>query len=114
MAKDKRIIAFVDFSESTDKLVNYAICISQKISAETHFINIVDLYKDDPLLDNIFVDRCEKRLLATAQSRMEALLSELEKTDHKCTGEVVCGNQLETIAGLSMANRSDMILMNLH
>lgn len=114
MEKEKKIIAFVDFSESTDKLVDCAISISEKVSAETHFINIVDLYKDDPLLDNVFVDRCEKRLLATAQSRMEDLLSELEKKDHKCTGEVVCGNQLETIAGLTMTNHSDMILMNLH
>ena len=114
VAKEKRIIAFVDFSESTDKLVNYAICISQKRSAETHFINIVDLYKDDPLLDNVFVDRCEKRLLAAAQSRMEDLLTKLEETSHKCTGEVVCGSRIETIAGLTSENRSDTILMDLH
>ena len=114
MENEKKIVALVDFSESTSKVVDYAISISKKVAAETHFINIVDLYKDHPLLENVFVDRCEKRLLATAQSRMEDLLAELEKTDLKCTGEVVCGNQLEIVAGLTRANRSGMILMNLH
>lgn len=113
MGKNKKIIALVDFQESTEKIVDYAICISQRISAETHFINIVDFYKDDPLLDNLFVERCEKRLLANAQSKMESLLAELNKTDHKCTGEVVSGGQIETVAGLTMANRSDLILMSL-
>lgn len=114
MEKHKRIIAVVDFIESTDKLVDYAICLSQKISAETHFISIVDLYKDDPLLNNVFVDRCEKRLLAAAQSRMNDLLAKLEENDHKCTGEVVCGNQIDTIAGFTNSNRTDTILMNLN
>ena len=113
MEENKRIIAVVDFLESTDKLVDYAICLAEKTSAETHFINIVDLYKDDPLLNNVFVDRCEKRLLAAAQSRMNDLLAKLEETEHKCSGEVVCGNPLETIAGFTIAHRTDMILMNL-
>lgn len=113
MRKNKRIIALVNFLESTDKIVDYAVCISQRISAETHFINIVDFYKDDPMLDNVFVEKCEKKLLASAQSRMEDLLAELSKTDHKCTGEVVSGSQIETVAGLTMANRSDLILMSL-
>ena len=113
MSKNKRIIALVNFQESSDKIVDYAICLSQRISAETHFINIVDFYKDDPMLDNLFVERCEKRLLASAQSRMEDLLAKLCKTDHKCTGEVVSGSQIETVAGLTMANRSDLILMSL-
>ena len=113
MEKNKRIVALVNFQENTDKIVDYAICISQRISAKTHFINIVDFYKDDPMLDNLFVERCEKRLLASAQSRMEALLTKLNKTDHQCTGEVVSGSQIETVAGLTMANRSDLILMNL-
>jgi hypothetical protein len=113
MGKHKRIIALINFQESTDKIVDYAICISKKTSAETHFINIVDFYKDDPLRDNLYVERCEKRLLASAQSRMEDLLAKLSKTDHKCTGEVVSGSQIETVAGLTMANRSDLILMSL-
>ena len=114
MENHKRIIAVVDFLESTDKLVDYAICLSQKASAETHFISIVDLHKDDPLLHNVFVDRCEKRLLATAQSRMDDLLAKLEEIDHKCTGEVLCGNQVETIAGFTIANHADTIVMNLN
>ena len=109
---NKRIIALVNFQESTDKIVDYAISISQRISADTHFINVVDFYKDDPLLDNLFVDRCEKRLLARAQSRMEDLLAKLRNADHKCTGEVISGSQIETVAGLSLANRSDLILMS--
>ena len=113
MVKNKRIVALFNFQENTDKIVDYAICISQRISAQTHFINIVDFYKDDPMLDNLFVERCEKRLLASAQSRMEDLLAKLNKTDHQCTGEVVSGSQIETVAGLTMANRSDLILMNL-
>lgn len=113
MGKNKRIVALVDFLESTDKIVDYAICISQRISAETHFINIVDFYKDDPLLDNLFVERCEKRLLASAQSRMEDLLAKLSKADHKCTGEVVSGSQIDTVAGLTMTNHTDLILMSL-
>ena len=113
MGKNKRIVAFVNFQENTDKVVDYAICVSQRLSAETHFINVVDFYKDDPLLDNLFVERCEKRLLASAQSRMADLLAELRKTDHRCTGEVISGNPIDTVAGLTMANRSDLILMNL-
>ena len=65
------------------------------------------------MLDNLFVERCEKRLIASAQSRMEDLLAKLGETEHMCTGEVVSGSQIETIAGLTMANRSDLILMSL-
>ncbi len=108
-----RIIALLDFQENTDKIVDCAISIAQKISADTHYINIVDFYRDDPLLDNLFVDRCEKRLLAREQSRMKDLLAKLSKADHRCTGEVISGSQIETVAGLTMADRSDLILMSL-
>ena len=112
MENNKRVIALVNFQESTDKIVDYAISISQKISADTHFINIVDFHKDDPLLDNLFVERCEKRLLARAQSRMEDLLAKLSTADHKCTGEVISVSQIETVAGPTSTDRSDLILMS--
>ena len=76
------------------------------------FVNIFDFYKDDPMLENPFVDRCEKKLLTSRQTQMERLLAKLSEADQNCTGEVVSGNQLEFVNELTMDDRSDLIVMS--
>jgi len=52
---------------------------------------VVDVYKDDPLLNNIFVQHCGDKLIARAKSGIAQLLEETTKKDQECTGEVVAG-----------------------
>ncbi len=112
MEADRRIIVLIDFQVNTDKIVDEAIAVAQKLSARIHFLNFFDFYADDPMLENPYVDRCEKKLLASRQIQMKKLLATLSEAEQNCTGEVVKGNQDEFVSELSTADRSDLVLMS--
>jgi nucleotide-binding universal stress UspA family protein len=111
MQENKKIVVLVDFLDNTETIVNYAASIAEQTAAVTHFIHVVDVYKDDPLLDNIFVQRCEDKLIARAKSRMAQLLSEAVKKDQDCTGEVVAGKPIDKIVELARRSHSDLIMI---
>ena len=112
MEADRRIIVLIDFQVNTDKIVEQAIAIAQKLCARIHFLNFFDFYKDDPMLENPYVDRCEKKLLTSRQAQMEKLLAKLSEADQNCTGEVVRGNHSAFVTEIATADRSDLVLLS--
>ena len=111
MKEAKKIIVLVDFLEDTDEVIDYAVSIAAESSIASHFLHIVDIYKDDPLLDNLFVERCEKKLIANAERRMARLLAKTSAGGAECTGEVVTGKSIEKIIERANVCHSDLIMI---
>lgn len=113
MNTNRKIIAFVDFLDHSDDTVRSAFSMAELLSADIHFIHVFDFYKDDPLLENVFVQRCEEQLFARATSRMTLLLAATNQTNTECTGEVVTGNAREICNRMKANNQKDLIITSL-
>ncbi len=111
MKAARKMVVLVDFLDNTEKVVDYAVSIARETSAVPHFLHVVNLFKEDPMLDNPFVDRCEKILISSAQKRMASLVAETSRKELSCTGEVVAGKTLEMISEIANACHSDLIMI---
>ena len=88
-----RIVVLVDFLEEDDTFVESVCNEAGKSSAQVHFIHVFDFCKDDPMLENIYVERCEKRLQENARADMNHLLERARRLHPHCTGEVISGEK---------------------
>lgn len=114
--KDTNIIVVpVDFSEITDKLVEYATNMAGKLSAVIHFIHVVHFYPaGDSRLGHSFVKEYEERLLAGAKERMSDFLKDNKGRCSGCTGVVTVGDPVDTITEFARAKDSDLIIISTH
>ncbi len=105
------MVVLVDFLDNTDKVVDWAVSIARETSAIPHFLHVVNIYKDDPSLYNLFVDRCEQTMITSAQKSMASLLAKTSNKVLSCTGEVVAGKPLDIITEIANACHSDLIMI---
>jgi nucleotide-binding universal stress UspA family protein len=115
MKETNSIVVPVDFSEITDKLVEYATDMAGKLSAVIHFIHVVHFYPaGNTRLGHSFVQECEERLLVSAKERMSDILKDNRGRCSGCTGEVTVGDPVDTITEFARAKDSDLIIISTH
>ena len=95
MQPGNEVVAIVDSFDACDVLLNQACSCARQRSVEVHFVYVFDFFKDDPMLDNIYVERCEKKLEDQARVDMNLLLERARRLHPHCTGEVVSGQKSE-------------------
>ena len=108
------IVVPVDFLEATDKLVEYAVYMAEKLSAVAHFVHIVHFYAGDALIGLPFAQECEQRLLSNAEERMSNLVTDNRERLPGCTGEVIIGDPVEKIIAFARSKDSDLIIISTH
>lgn len=114
MKETNTIVVPVDFLETTDKLVDYAVYMAGKLSAVTHFVHIVHFHAGDAMLGLPYAEECENRLLAYAEERMANLIADNSERSTDCTGEVVFGDPVDEITEFAKAKDSDLIIISTH
>lgn len=108
------IVVPVDFSETTDKLVEYAVYMSGKLSAEIHFVHVVHFYAGDAMVGFAYAQECEDRLLDNAKSKMANLLADTRAAVKDCTGDVVIGDPVEKIVDFAEKSAADLLIISTH
>jgi nucleotide-binding universal stress UspA family protein len=114
MEKVNVIVVPVDFLNTTDKLVEYAVYMAAELSAVLHFVHVVDLYSGDTLLGVPYMQECKEKLLTDAKERMANLLDDKIKKCPKCTGEVVTGDPVDRITEIAREKNSQLIIISTH
>ena len=114
------IIVPVDFSNSTESLVEYAVYMAGKLSAVTHFIHVVDLmnfvdyYTGEAMLGVPYVHELEEMALTNAKEKMSNLIKDNRKNCAGCTGEVVTGDPVGKIIEIASEKDADLIVISTH
>ena len=93
----KRIVVPVDFLENTDKLVDYAVSMAEKLSAVPHFFHVVDIYTGTAMLDTSYVQVFAEKVFSDTESTMSQLLADNSERCPGSTGEVVTGDPVDKI-----------------
>ncbi|MCP3888912.1 MAG: universal stress protein [Desulfobulbaceae bacterium] len=114
MKETNSIVVPVDFLETSDKLIEYAVYMAGKLSAVTHFIHVVHFYESNAMLGLPYAQECEDRLLANAEERMANLVADNSERSTGCTGEVVIGDPVDEITAFAKAKNSDLIIISTH
>jgi nucleotide-binding universal stress UspA family protein len=114
MKETNSIVVPVDFSEITDKLVEYAVHMAGKLAAVVHFVHVVHFYPGNTMLGVAYVQECEERLLASAKERMSDIVKNNRERCSGCTGEVIVGDPVDTITEFAREKDSDLIIISTH
>lgn len=114
MKKIQNIVVPVDFLETTNKLVDYAVYMAEKLSATLHFVHSVYFYAGDAMLGVPYAQECENRLFTNAQERMENLVGANSERCPGCTGEVLIGDPVWKIVEFAEKKDSQLIIISTH
>ena len=114
MKKITHIVVPVDFLETTNKLVNYAAYMANKLPACLHFVHVIDIYTGNGLLDVPYVLECRDRLQTAAGGKMTQLVADNAKRCPDCTGEIITGDPVEKIVEYAREKDADMIIISTH
>lgn len=114
MKETHRIVVPVDFLETTEKLVEYAAYMAEKLSAVIYFVHIVHFYAGDAMVGLPYVQECEERLLSTSEQKMANLVEDNSERCPGCSGEVIIGDPVEKITEFAREKDSDLIIISTH
>lgn len=114
MENIQTIVVPVDFSENTEKLVDYALGMGKALSATLHFVHAVAIYTGDGLFGVPYSNEFLADFEVNAKQRMANLVSDAQRTCPGCTGEVVVGDPVEKIVEYAEAKEADMIIISTH
>lgn len=120
MKESNIIIVPVDFSTSTKSLVEYAVYMAGKLSAEVHLIHVVHLmhfvayFTGEAVLDVSYFQECEDMLLTKAKKKMANVIKDNSDKCTGCTGEVVTGDPVDKIIEVAREKDADLIIISTH
>ncbi|MBC8207928.1 MAG: universal stress protein [Desulfobulbaceae bacterium] len=115
MSDVKRIIIPVDFMQYTHRLVDYGLCMAQKLGMTVQFIHVADLGKgNDAMLGVPISQSMEKQLLANAKEKMTDLVQDSQEKVQGCTGNVVSGDTVDQIIDFAGWPGVDLIIIGTH
>lgn len=114
MKEINRIVVPVDFLEHTDKLIDYAVYMAEKLSAVPYFFHVVDFYTGTAILDTSYFQVCVEHLLADVKTKMSHLLEDMSERFPGCNGEVVTGEPVDKIIEFAQDKHADLIIISTH
>ena len=114
MGTAQEIIVAVDFQKHTQKLVDFAIDLANRLNGKLtiiHVLNIVIPYTDySPESSKNF----DEKLLAHVENKMEILVEQCQISFPACKGVVVRGEVIESIVDFTKEARADLLIMGTH
>ena len=114
MEKVQTIIVPVDFSKTTEKLVEYAMYMALQLDAVPHFVHVVDYYSGDAMLGVPYVLEVNEKLLSDSKVRMSNLVADQKEKCPECTGEVATGDTVDRITAIAEEKNCDLIVISTH
>lgn len=114
MKETNKIVVPVDFLNTTDKLIEYAIYMAGKLSATIHFIHVTNFYPGDAMFGIPCPQEVEEKLQTRAKEKMSNLVADNSELCAGCTGEVVEGDPVDEIIKCAKGKDSDLIIISTH
>ncbi len=114
MKKINTIVVPVDFLKSADKLITYATSMAAELSANVHFIHVVELYSGDGMTGAPYTYEYRELFLSDAKLRMSKLYEDYKDKFPECTGEVLFGDPVDKIVEYAKGKKADLIIISTH
>lgn len=111
----RKILCPIDFSESSDKVADYASTIARSSGAEVvavYVAPVMNRYAKMYVAPNM-IKSLEEDIIKGAEGKMDECLKK-SFAGTKATGKVVIGYAPEAIVDLAKAFEADMIVMGTH
>ena len=115
MAEIKKIVVPVDFSSTTDKVVDYAMTVADKLGAEVLFFHVINDFQgyDMMLVHPSFISMT-KELEKESRERIKALVDDYKDREYGVGGDVAIGDAAEKIIKYAREQNADMIIIGTH
>jgi nucleotide-binding universal stress UspA family protein len=112
----KKILVPVDFSENSNKIIQYAAYVAKQFGADMKTIFVAQTFMDyseffEPQMSII---QFEEDLVASAKERMKSFLADNLGPSSTCGSMVMTGDIAETILEYASAQQMDLIVMGTH
>jgi nucleotide-binding universal stress UspA family protein len=106
-----KVVVPVDFTSTTDKVVDYAVSVAEKLGAEICFLHVVSDFEG---YDMMLVHPSFNVLAADMKEKSENRIAELVETYAGSCGNVEIGDAAEKIVEYAKNEGADMIIVGTH
>ncbi len=115
MVEIKKVVVPVDFSSTTDKVVDYAMTVADKLGAEVLFFHAINDFQgyDMMLVHPSFIGMT-KDLEKESKERINSLVEEYKDRKNGVGGDVAIGDAAEEIIKYAEEQNADMIIIGTH
>jgi nucleotide-binding universal stress UspA family protein len=115
MAELNKVVVPIDFSSNTDKVINYAMSVADKLGAEVLFFHVVNNFQgyDMMLVHPSFIGLTND-LEQQAEERMANLVTDYKDREQKVNGNVILGDAADEIISYAKLEKADMIIIGTH
>ena len=114
MKKVKKVVVPVDFTRSTNKLVEYALYMAKSLEAVIDFVHVVPNYPGDAMIGSPFAQQYQDKDFAASKAKMARLVEDSLAACPGCSGEVVFGDPVGHIVGFAEAKKADLLILGTH
>lgn len=116
MANFKKIMAPIDFSENSPKVLQSAVEVAEKFEAALSVVFVVQSFEDYSgfFVPHMPISQFEQEMVASAEEKMESFLAENLKSDVPYNSAVLQGDVAERITEYAEKNDISMIVMGTH
>lgn len=106
------IVAPIDLEEQTEKVVEYAAYMAERLSANITLLHVVELLRPigDMVLGSTTVEDYNKNRLAYAKEKVEKILADYPE----CKGVVVTGEIVDEIIEFAEKKSANLIIIGTH
>lgn len=110
MQEIKEIVVPIDFDTHTEKIVDFASSMADKLSAKLHFVNVCLPFGAYGGFEHLSLNAAKDELLAYSEKKMANLIEDHPGSD----GKVVSGDVVDEIIAFTKANNADMLIIGTH
>ena len=112
----KRILVPIDFSDNSNKILQYGIFVAKQFGAEIDVVFVAQTFYDysEFFEPHMPIMQFEEDLVASARERMDSFLSENMDASMACDSKILVGDVAEEILELINLLNIDMIVMGTH
>ena len=114
MREISQILVPIDFTKHTDKLVEFAIYLAGKLSANIIFLNVSETFGPYAGLAHSSLDLAAEEIYAYSDKKMVILVEDNKEKCPGCVGKVVKGDVVDEIITFAKKENTDLIIIGTH
>lgn len=110
----KRILAPVDFSDYSEKALNWAATIAEQWSSQVYLCHIIPQPSYPSMIGGDDLAKFETGLQSAAETQLQDLVSKLQNKNVQATIRISLGEPFNDICRIAEEERIDLIIMGTH
>jgi nucleotide-binding universal stress UspA family protein len=114
MKKITKIVVPLDFTKSTDKLVDYAVYMAESLQAAIDFVHVVPDYPGDAMIGSPYAQKYQDKDFSVSKKKMANIVEDCQERSPGCSGEVVYGDPVSEIVGFAESRNADLLIISTH